>query len=103
MLKCQIWYVIFQTATVLLFTACRGANGKVYKVGESFKVDCNTCSCRSDGQIVCTLIACPAKCKYNGKVYTKGDRFPAKDGCNECTCGNDGSVSCTEKACGYGK
>ncbi|XP_052683363.1 kielin/chordin-like protein [Crassostrea angulata] len=82
---------------------CKGANGKVYKVGESFKVDCNTCSCRSDGRIVCTLIDCRKKCKYYGKVYTEGDRFPARDGCNTCTCKYDGSVSCTEIACGYGK
>lgn len=79
-------------------SACR-ANGREYKVGESFRQDCNGCTCRSDGQIVCTLIACETHCYHNGKKYSKGESFPSTDGCNTCTCGSNGSVGCTEKAC----
>jgi hypothetical protein len=31
----------------------------VYAVGESFKDDCNTCSCQAGGAIACTLMICP--------------------------------------------
>lgn len=89
----------------MVFTACTGDYGKVYKVGETFQIDCNGCSCGSDGQIICTLLACPKKCIYNGKKYSPGDTFQAKDGCNQCTCSidGDGTISCTRYACGYGK
>jgi hypothetical protein len=30
-----------------------------YAVGETFKNDCNTCSCQANGTIACTLMACP--------------------------------------------
>jgi len=33
--------------------------GRVYAPGESFKDDCNTCSCVSGDEVRCTLIACP--------------------------------------------
>ena len=33
--------------------------GEVYQPGESFKDDCNTCSCVSGEEVLCTLIACP--------------------------------------------
>ncbi|XP_048743523.2 kielin/chordin-like protein [Ostrea edulis] len=77
---------------------CR-ANGREYKVGESFRQDCNGCTCRSDGQIVCTLIACETNCYHNGKKYSKGESFPSTDGCNTCTCGSNGSVGCTKISC----
>jgi hypothetical protein len=31
-----------------------------YAVGETFKNDCNTCSCQANGNIACTLMACPS-------------------------------------------
>ena len=33
--------------------------GKTYQIGESFKLDCNTCTCTPDG-VVCTEMACLA-------------------------------------------
>jgi len=33
------------------------SNGKSYAVGESFKIDCNTCTCSAQG-IACTAMAC---------------------------------------------
>lgn len=32
-------------------------NGVIYKNGEDFKDDCNTCSCQ-DGEIYCTAMGC---------------------------------------------
>jgi hypothetical protein len=32
--------------------------GKTYNPGDSFRDDCNTCSCGANGQVACTLIAC---------------------------------------------
>jgi hypothetical protein len=33
--------------------------GKTYNPGDSFRDDCNTCSCGANGQVACTLIGCP--------------------------------------------
>ncbi|XP_062621659.1 uncharacterized protein LOC134283227 [Saccostrea cucullata] len=90
-------------------------NGKFYKVGQSFPAGdgCNRCTCRSNGQVICTLIACDTmcvkvictliacvtRCSYNYRAYKPGQSFPSIDGCNRCTCGTDGRVSCTERAC----
>lgn len=75
-------------------------NGKTYKAGESFSLDCNTCSCGSDGLVACTAMWCgPAECLYDGKTYQAGDKFPATDGCNTCECSDSGAVGCTELAC----
>ncbi|XP_061190318.1 kielin/chordin-like protein [Saccostrea echinata] len=76
-------------------------NGRFYKVGQSFPAGdgCNRCTCRSNGQVICTLIACATKCTYNYRTYRPGQSFPSTDGCNRCTCGSDGRVSCTERAC----
>jgi hypothetical protein len=32
--------------------------GKTYHPGDSFRQDCNTCSCGGNGEVTCTLIAC---------------------------------------------
>lgn len=52
--------------------------GRSYAVGETFKNDCNTCSCLADGSIACTAMACPptdasttdgaAECKLPGAI-----------------------------------
>lgn len=91
--------------SLICISACEGPNGEIYKEGQSFKIDCNGCTCRSNGIAICTLRVCPKKCIYYGKKYSPGDKFQAKDGCNECTCSKDGdgTISCTKYACGYGK
>jgi hypothetical protein len=33
--------------------------GKTYNPGDSFRDDCNTCTCESNGAVACTLMACP--------------------------------------------
>lgn len=38
-------------------------------------------------------------CRYEGRIYDVGDRFPAGDDCNTCTCLQGGDVACTEIAC----
>jgi len=35
-----------------------GCEGGKRGVGESWKVDCNQCSCGDDGQVTCTAMAC---------------------------------------------
>jgi hypothetical protein len=32
---------------------------RTYTAGESFKNDCNTCTCQENGNVACTLILCP--------------------------------------------
>eukprot|EP00754_Rhynchopus_humris_P027612 Rhum_TRINITY_DN15098_c2_g1::Rhum_TRINITY_DN15098_c2_g1_i4::g.132905::m.132905 len=58
------------------------------KEGETWKEDCNTCSCRN-GMAACTKMACPPKCK-EGSTW--------KQGCNTCSCSN-GRELCTMMAC----
>lgn len=42
-------------------------NNRVYKKGESFKDDCNSCSCQN-GQVACTLMACSTDTLNNDKT-----------------------------------
>jgi hypothetical protein len=90
---------------------------KTYQLGESFKQDCNTCTCTASG-VACTLMACipapdggadglaldagPAPdslvvCSYNGTTLLPGQSV--SDGCNTCSCGNNGMMMCTARAC----
>ena len=39
--------------------------GKTYNPGDSFREDCNTCSCGGDGRVACTLMACLADAGSN--------------------------------------
>jgi hypothetical protein len=86
-------------------------NGHSYAVGETFKSDCNTCTCTGSGAM-CTLMACVGPsdaatdplgtpdalgCVYGGKTYALGASFSLD--CNTCTCTPSG-VACTGKACG---
>jgi len=95
--------VDYKTATCTL-------KGKTYNMGESFMDDCNSCYCGGNGNAICTLRMCihpealtpyvdSDSCKYNGKVYKKGDNFPSTDGCNSCFCGGNDIVGCTRMAC----
>jgi hypothetical protein len=74
--------------------------GKVYRAGDTFQNDCNTCTCNEDGSITCTEMGCGPTCTHEGQGYNAGDSFPAGDGCNLCTCMSSGAVSCTEAVCG---
>jgi len=85
--------------------------GHTYAVGETFKRDCNTCTCFADGAS-CTKIACPSPtdaaadlsrspdagqtCSYGGRDYLIGESF--KIDCNTCTCTSSGTA-CTAMAC----
>ncbi|HET7544729.1 MAG TPA: hypothetical protein VFK05_32895 [Polyangiaceae bacterium] len=42
-------------------TGCQ-YQGQHYEPGQSFGVDCNTCTCGSDGRVSCTGGACPSQC-----------------------------------------
>jgi hypothetical protein len=92
--------------------------GITYQVGETFKRDCNTCTCTVGGA-VCTEMAClagdggadvspspvdagPAPdglvvCTYNGTTLLPGESV--FDGCNTCSCGESGVLMCTARAC----
>ncbi len=74
--------------------------GNTYRVGQTFRDDCNTCTCMANGAVACTKRACPpSTCTYGGNTYTQGQSFPSTDGCNTCTCSAGGAVACTERAC----
>jgi hypothetical protein len=86
-------------------------NGHAYAVGETFKRDCNTCTCMADGAS-CTKMACPKPvdggadvspapdtartCSYNGRTYLLGESFMSD--CNTCMCTNNG-MACTGAIC----
>jgi hypothetical protein len=82
-------------------------DGHTYAVGETFKRDCNTCTCAATGA-VCTEMACPVDagaerpsdggdgCFVNGQTYASGESF--KSDCNTCSCLHK-SVTCTAMAC----
>ncbi|XP_070190984.1 papilin-like isoform X1 [Littorina saxatilis] len=77
--------------------------GKTYQVGESFKIDCNTCSCRPSGFPVCTLIACESTMT----PATKPGQCPPPLFTGEevvCTelCLNDNSCEGSQKCCSTG-
>merc|ERR1712038_1320512 len=36
---------------------CTGSNGRTYRPGQSYRLDCNQCYCAEDGPI-CTLMVC---------------------------------------------
>lgn len=85
--------------------------GHNYAVGETFKRDCNTCTCLADGAS-CTKMACPLPtdaaadlprspdaaqtCSYGGRDYLIGESF--KIDCNTCNCSSSG-LACTATAC----
>ncbi len=86
-------------------------DGHAYAVGETFKRDCNTCTCMADGAS-CTKMACPKPvdagaevsaapdaartCSYNGRTYLQGESFNVD--CNTCICTTNG-MACTGAIC----
>eukprot|EP00116_Pleurobrachia_bachei_P013785 sb/3474047/ len=71
-----------------------------YPEGAAWDVDCNTCSCRSNGLASCTKMLCETGCRVDkDTLYAVGDSWAADDGCNTCTCGDSGRALCTMKMC----
>ncbi|KAL5259205.1 hypothetical protein ACHWQZ_G009607 [Mnemiopsis leidyi] len=76
----------------------------VYKVGEIFDKECQTCTCekngsvKCDGKTVCCLYAGPRGETLRAEI---GKSF--NDGCNQCTCKfsrrNRGPWPCTRMVC----
>jgi hypothetical protein len=83
--------------------------GHNYGIGETFKRDCNTCTCTANGAI-CTEMACAVDaapdlpgssdarqtCSLGGHEYTIGETF--QDDCNTCSCTSRG-IACTAMFC----
>ena len=83
--------------------------GRTYGIGETFKRDCNTCTCTANGA-ACTKMACAvdaapdllrgpdakAGCSLGGREYAIGETFQSD--CNTCTCTSNG-IACTAMAC----
>jgi len=72
-----------------------------HKIGESFKVDCNTCWC-DGGDIACTLMFCPPPIEgcfdpVTNVTHKIGESF--KVDCNTCICHAGGHAECTKKGC----
>lgn len=65
-----------------------------YAVGESWKEDCNTCTCTENGA-ACTAMGCN---NINCGEHSIGESWTCDDGCNTCSCTENGVVS-TLMAC----
>ena len=72
---------------------CVDSQGKFWRDGDRYTEDCNTCTCRCDGEEcagVCSKRHCPPI--YNpdgcedsqGNMWQEGEAY--KDNCNNCTC-----------------
>ncbi len=89
---------------------CKGVDGQLHRVGESFAAPdgCNSCSCSSNGSILCTEMACPAcdpKLDSPPKNYLATELakcLTLKFACptnttsfqNDCGCGCQQSAAC---------
>jgi hypothetical protein len=77
---------------------------KQYKLGENFKQDCNSCTCKEDGQVICSMMGCsvpmpdpaPIKCQVGDKTYKLGENW--SDGCHGCSCTEMGAI-CSMQHC----
>jgi hypothetical protein len=85
-------------------------NGNTYQLGQSWQLDCNTCTCTASGAS-CTKMACRADgggdarsvdarptdstvvCLYNGTTLLPGQSV--SNGCDICSCSNTGTLMCT--------
>jgi hypothetical protein len=82
-------------------------NGITHTAGETFPDSdgCNTCTCETNGSVVCTALACVTEggggCVYDGEEYAAGQLFITHPGVNLCTCHPDGSVTCVNVGCAY--
>jgi len=85
-------------------------NGKTYSEGESFKVDCNTCSC-NNGLVACTLMAClgceAVQCEEGNTCFVENGVATCKPSCAVLDCGdqkscyvdNEGNAHCCTDPC----
>lgn len=87
--------------SVELKTGATCPNGA--KAGESWKVDCNTCTCSDKGEMQCTLKACmpPEGQQEGANSCPEGVKIGEswKEACNTCRCDEAGYPVCTLKAC----
>jgi hypothetical protein len=77
-------------------TGCQ-SGGQSYQPGQTFKLDCNTCTCLSDRTISCTEIACENQCAaLQGEYAAVLKRAKACDPKrpDQCTLTTSGTVSC---------
>merc|ERR1712242_383605 len=87
---------------------CIDHGGFFRRVGDVWKVDCNTCRCLSGGQHACTLIGCLDRGRQD--FVSRGDRCfdPQMNrfrlfgeswmvDCNTCRCFLGGGIRCTER------
>ena len=66
-------------------------NGKTYKEGETYKIECNRCRCLN-GDSACTKMGCRG-CTHDGIYYNRGDSFML--GLNTtCTCFGHDNIGC---------
>lgn len=75
-------------------TGCQ-YNGQSYQPGQSFKIDCNSCSCGTDGRISCTEIACPDQCSTFQEQYAAAvNQAKACERADQCTTTVSSSFPC---------
>jgi len=73
------------------------SGGQSYQPGQTFKVDCNSCTCEPDGSIACTAIGCQSQCAALEDQYAAAlKRAKACDPTqtDQCTGAVSGSFSC---------
>jgi hypothetical protein len=73
-------------------------DGETYELGDTWMVECNTCTCTVDG-VQCTIMACfdDEVCEFGDETYDLGETWMVE--CNTCTCTDDGP-QCTIMYCG---
>ena len=74
-------------------STCPGAEGFIANCVPSttWTKDCNTCTCSSTGQSVCTTNTCRSTTCTPGSTW--------KDDCNTCVCGDTSTPVCTKNKC----
>jgi len=83
---------------------CTDRDGRPRIPGESWKEDCNTCQCDSNGNAFCTEIFCDNRddavevcTDGNGKPRIPGESW--KEDCNTCSCAKTGVALCSQRFC----
>jgi len=83
---------------------CVDSAGVTRVPGESWKEQCNTCQCDSDGNALCTEIFCnndddavEVCTDSQGKPRIPGESW--KEDCNTCRCASTGVALCSQRFC----